>query len=96
MRTCPIEPDARRAARNTAGTGPGGHLGQPQAGRPEQGGQLRLHGFVATVELWPADGGARLVVTGQGTFGGGREEPGWREHGTGEQLDAFGRQLGRG
>ncbi len=52
--------------------------------------------FVTLVELRPADGGTRLVLTEQGTFLDGREEPGWREHGTGEQLDALGGQLGRG
>lgn len=52
--------------------------------------------LVTTVELRPADGGTQLVLTGQGTFLDGREEPGWREHGAGEQLEALGGQLGRG
>ena len=96
VRTCPIEPDAQQTAREHRRDRPGRPSG-PAPSRPARArGQLRLHRFVATVELWPADGGARLVVTGQGTFGGGREEPGGREHGTGEQLDALGRQLGRG
>ncbi len=39
------------------------------------------------------EGGTRLVLTEQGTFLDGREEPAWREHGTAEQLDALGAQL---
>jgi uncharacterized protein YndB with AHSA1/START domain len=53
---------------------------------------------LTTVEFRPAengtaDGGTRLVLTEQGTFLDGREEPAWREHGTAEQLDALGAQL---
>jgi uncharacterized protein YndB with AHSA1/START domain len=51
---------------------------------------------VTTVEFSPADGGTRLVLTEQGTFLDGREEPAWREHGTGEQLDTLGRELAGG
>jgi uncharacterized protein YndB with AHSA1/START domain len=48
---------------------------------------------LTTVELSPADGGTRLLLTEQGTFLDGREEPGWREQGTGEWLDALGAEL---
>ncbi len=48
---------------------------------------------LTTVEFRPAEGGTRLVLTEQGTFLDGREEPGWREHGTAEQLDALGAEL---
>ena len=44
---------------------------------------------VTTVEFSPAAGGTRLVLTEQGAFLDGREEPGWREHGTAAQLDAL-------
>jgi uncharacterized protein YndB with AHSA1/START domain len=48
---------------------------------------------VTTVEFSPAEGGTRLVLTEQGAFLDGREEPGWREHGTAAQLDALAAQL---
>ena len=48
---------------------------------------------VTTVEFSPAGGGTRLVLTEQGAFLDGREEPGWREHGTAAQLDALAAQL---
>ena len=48
---------------------------------------------LTTVEFRAAEGGTRLVLTEQGTFLDGREEPAWREHGTAEQLDALGAQL---
>lgn len=51
---------------------------------------------VTTVELTPAGEGTRLVLTEQGTFLDGREEPGWREHGTAAQLDALAAQLAVG
>jgi uncharacterized protein YndB with AHSA1/START domain len=44
---------------------------------------------VTTVEFSPAEGGTRLVLTEQGAFLDGREEPAWREHGTAAQLDAL-------
>lgn len=37
--------------------------------------------------------GTRLVLTEQGTFLDGREQPEWREQGTGDWLDALGRQV---
>jgi uncharacterized protein YndB with AHSA1/START domain len=48
---------------------------------------------VTTVEFTPAGEGTQLVLTEQGTFLDGREEPPWREHGTGEWLDALGAEL---
>jgi uncharacterized protein YndB with AHSA1/START domain len=48
---------------------------------------------VTTVEFSPAEGGTRLVLTEHGAFLDGREEPGWREHGTAAQLDALAAQL---
>lgn len=48
---------------------------------------------LTTVEISPAGDGTRLVLTEQGTYLDGLEQPGWREHGTGEQLDALGNQL---
>ena len=51
---------------------------------------------VTTVEFSPAEGGTRLVLTEQGAYLDGREEPGWREHGTAAQLDALAAQLAAG
>jgi uncharacterized protein YndB with AHSA1/START domain len=48
---------------------------------------------LTTVEFSPAEGGTRLVLTEQGTFLDGREEPAWREHGTAAQLDTLAAQL---
>jgi uncharacterized protein YndB with AHSA1/START domain len=50
---------------------------------------------VTTVELSHAGEGTQLVLTEQATFLDGREEPEWREHGTGEWLDALGAELVR-
>ena len=44
---------------------------------------------VTTVEFSPAEGGTRLVLTEQGAYLDGREEPAWREHGTAAQLDTL-------
>jgi uncharacterized protein YndB with AHSA1/START domain len=44
-------------------------------------------------ELGPGGGGTRLVLTEQGTYLDGREDPSWREHGTGDWLDALGAEL---
>ena len=40
-----------------------------------------------------ADGGTRLVLTEQGAYLDGREQPAWREHGTADQLEALDGQL---
>ncbi len=49
---------------------------------------------LTTVELRPQDGGTRLVLTQQGIYLDGHEDPAWRERGTGAQLDALGAELG--
>lgn len=49
---------------------------------------------VTTVELSLAGEGTQLVLTEQGTFLDGREEPAWRERGTADWLDALGTELG--
>ncbi|WP_432850246.1 SRPBCC domain-containing protein [Amycolatopsis sp. CA-161197] len=49
---------------------------------------------VTTVELVPDGDGTRLVLTEQGTFLDGHEEPAWREQGTGDWLDKLGAHLG--
>lgn len=51
---------------------------------------------LTTVAFCPADGGTQLVLTEQGVFLDGREEPSWRKHGTGDWLDALGVELGAG
>jgi uncharacterized protein YndB with AHSA1/START domain len=48
---------------------------------------------VLTVEFAPADGGTRLVLTEQGVFLDGREEPDSREQGWGDLLDALAEEL---
>ncbi len=48
---------------------------------------------VTTVEISPADDGARLVLTEQGTYLDGLEDPSWREQGTSQQLDALDTEL---
>lgn len=51
---------------------------------------------LTTVEFGPADdGGTRLVLTEQGTFLDGHEDPAWREQGTSGWLDALGTELRR-
>ena len=39
------------------------------------------------------DGGTRLVLTEQGAYLDGREQPAWREQGTADQLEALAGQL---
>ncbi|MFD9869087.1 hypothetical protein ACFXI8_26565 [Streptomyces niveus] len=41
------------------------------------------------------DDGTRLVLTEQGTFLDDQEQPEWRERGTGDWLDALGRETAR-
>ena len=49
---------------------------------------------LTSVEFAPAEGGGtRLVLTEQGAFLDGREEPAWREQGTAEQLEALAKVL---
>jgi uncharacterized protein YndB with AHSA1/START domain len=44
---------------------------------------------LTTVEFKAATGGTQLVLTEQGAFLDGREEPAWRENGTAGQLKAL-------
>jgi uncharacterized protein YndB with AHSA1/START domain len=48
---------------------------------------------LTTVELVPEDGGTRLVLVEAGAYLDGREQPAWREEGTGSWLDALGKYL---
>jgi uncharacterized protein YndB with AHSA1/START domain len=48
---------------------------------------------ITTVELSAAGNGTRLVLTEQGTFLDGLEQPNWREQGTSDQLDALAKEL---
>jgi len=48
---------------------------------------------LTTVQFGPDGGGTRLLLTEQGTFLDDREQPEWREQGTGDWLDALGRQV---
>jgi hypothetical protein len=49
---------------------------------------------LTTVEFTPGqDGGTRLVLTEQGTYLDGREQPAWREQGTADQLEALAGEL---
>lgn len=50
---------------------------------------------LTTVEFSPAGAGTRLLLTEQGSFLDGREEPAWREQGTSDQLAALGAELRR-
>ncbi|MGW4381186.1 SRPBCC family protein [Kitasatospora sp. NPDC004531] len=45
---------------------------------------------LTTVEFHPDDTGTRLVLTEQGAYLDGEEQPAWREQGTGAWLDALG------
>jgi uncharacterized protein YndB with AHSA1/START domain len=51
---------------------------------------------LTTVELFPAEGGTRLLFTEQGAFFDGLDDPAEREHGTGKLLDALGAHLAAG
>ena len=55
----------------------------------------RISVSLATVELKPAGGGTRLVFTEQGAFLDGFDDPGQREKGTLDLLDALGAELER-
>ncbi len=48
---------------------------------------------ITTVEFAADGDGTRLILAQQGTFLDGHEDPSWREQGTGDQLDALGREL---
>ena len=48
---------------------------------------------LTTVELSQVPEGTRLTLTEQGVFLDGHEQPSWREEGTGQWLDALGKDL---
>ena len=48
---------------------------------------------LTTVEISPAGNGTRLVLTEQGAYLDGLEDPSWREQGTSKHLDALGAGL---
>ena len=48
---------------------------------------------LTTVEFKPAADGTQLVLTEQGAFLDGREQPAWREQGTADQLQALAGEL---
>jgi uncharacterized protein YndB with AHSA1/START domain len=50
---------------------------------------------ITTVEFVADSEGTTLVLTQQGTYLDGHEEPSWREEGTSSQLDALGTELSR-
>jgi len=56
-------------------------------------GETRISVSLATIELRPEGKGTRLVLTEQGVFLDGHDDPATREHGTGELLDALGASL---
>lgn len=51
---------------------------------------------LTTVEFAAGGEGTRLVLTEAGAYLDGREQPAWREEGTGGWLDALGRHLVQG
>jgi uncharacterized protein YndB with AHSA1/START domain len=48
---------------------------------------------LTTVQFIPEGDGTRLVLAEQGTFLDDQEQPEWREQGTGDWLDALGREV---
>jgi uncharacterized protein YndB with AHSA1/START domain len=48
---------------------------------------------LTTVEFVPDGDGTRIVLVEAGAYLDGREQPAWREQGTGDWLDALGRHL---
>lgn len=59
------------------------------------GGQDMATVSLTTVELHSEGDSTRLVLTQQGAFLDGHEDPTWREQGTRDQLDALGAELAR-
>jgi uncharacterized protein YndB with AHSA1/START domain len=49
---------------------------------------------LTTVQFGSAGDGTALMLTEQGTFLDGQEQPSWRERGTDDQLDALAVELG--
>ncbi|WP_438445025.1 SRPBCC family protein [Gorillibacterium sp. sgz5001074] len=56
-------------------------------------GDTRISVSITTVELFPVEGGTRLVFTEQGAFFDGHDTPEIREHGTREMLGTLGKTL---
>jgi uncharacterized protein YndB with AHSA1/START domain len=50
---------------------------------------------LTTIEFHPGDAGTRLVLTEQGAFLDGFEQPAWREEGTMTQLDSLGTEVAK-
>ena len=57
--------------------------------------ETRISVSLATVEFKPAGAGTRLVLTEQGAFLDGYDDPTLREQGFGQLLDALGEELRR-
>ncbi len=55
----------------------------------------RLSVSVATIEFLPAETGTQLILTEQGAFLDGLDQPEYREQGTRQLLDALGAELRR-
>jgi uncharacterized protein YndB with AHSA1/START domain len=55
----------------------------------------RISVSLTTIEIKPRSGGTRLVLTEQGAYLDGFDDPKMREHGTAELLDALGAELAR-
>ena len=58
-------------------------------------GETRISVSLATIEFKSANGGTRLILTEQGAFLDGHEDPALREHGTRELLKALDLELQR-
>jgi uncharacterized protein YndB with AHSA1/START domain len=50
---------------------------------------------ITSVELRPDNGGTVLTLTESDVFLDGREQPSWRQHGTGDWLDQLGAEFQR-
>ncbi|GII51916.1 activator of HSP90 ATPase [Planotetraspora thailandica] len=56
-------------------------------------GQIPATVSLTTVELWEEGDGTRLLLTEQGAFLDGHEQPAWREQGIAGQLSALDQEL---
>jgi hypothetical protein len=80
---------------SSRGTGTSSRTSGSSTPRPCNAGDDLSTVSLTTVELSPVDGGTRLVLTEQGTFLNGREDPSWREQGTNDRLDSITAELKR-